>query len=153
MHFSHSPLQDVEYGLATTEREDDNSKRKGRNKWILWKRYSKGVYLLGILLCCCFLLYCLLVRLFSYSVFNKKSSSFVRHLSARLGGHGRRRGRRARAGQVHARGRLYQRQEHDYPRGRPHQELQRRGGRQHRAHAGDFRGSDREVRHRPSHRG
>ena len=77
MHFSHSPLQDVEYGLATTEREDDNSKRKGRNKWILWKRYSKGVYLLGILLCCCFLLYCLLVRLFSYSVFNKKSSSFV----------------------------------------------------------------------------
>lgn len=58
----------MEVGFPMMVLEDDNSKRKGRNKWMLWKRYSKAVYLFGICVCCCLLFYWFCIFLSNYSL-------------------------------------------------------------------------------------
>lgn len=68
MHGKRSSPLDMEVGFPMMVLEDDNSKRKGRNKWMLWKRYSKAVYLFGICVCCCLLFYWFCIFLSNYSL-------------------------------------------------------------------------------------
>ena len=75
MHGNRSSPIDMEGGFPIMVLEDDNSKQKGRNKWMLWKRYSKSIYLFGICICCCSLLYWFYIYLCSYSIVTQSKGS------------------------------------------------------------------------------
>ena len=83
MHGKRNSPLDMEVGFPIMVLEEDNSKSKRRNKWMLWKRYSKAIYLFGIIVCCCSLLYWLYVYLCNYSLSSQlKAFSLNRETTA-----------------------------------------------------------------------